>query len=38
MEDDLKYDMDIGVTLCEVMPNGQFFHLSYFVVPGHLMI
>ncbi len=26
-----KYDMDIGVTLYELMPNGQFFHLSYFV-------
>jgi uncharacterized protein len=26
-----KMDMDIGVTLYEVMPNGDFFHLSYFI-------
>jgi len=26
-----KKDMDFGVTLYEVMPNGQFFHLSYFI-------
>jgi putative CocE/NonD family hydrolase len=24
-----KKDMDIGVTLYELMPNGQYFHLSY---------
>lgn len=23
--------MDIGVTLYEVMPNGEYFHLSYFL-------
>jgi putative CocE/NonD family hydrolase len=26
-----KKDMDIGVTLYEVMPNGHYFHLSYFL-------
>ncbi len=26
-----KTDMDIGVTLYEVMPNGEYFHLSYFI-------
>jgi uncharacterized protein len=26
-----KLDMDIGVTLYEVMPNGDYFHLSYFI-------
>lgn len=26
-----KRDMDVGVTLYEVMPNGELFHLSYFV-------
>jgi putative CocE/NonD family hydrolase len=26
-----KKDMDIGVTLFEVMPNGELFHLSYFL-------
>jgi predicted acyl esterase len=26
-----KKDMDIGVTLYEVMPDGELFHLSYFV-------
>ncbi|MFV8344802.1 CocE/NonD family hydrolase [Flavobacterium sp. ZB4P13] len=26
-----KKDMDIGVTLYEVMPNGEYFHLSYFI-------
>lgn len=26
-----KMDMDIGVTLYEVMPNGAYFHLSYFI-------
>lgn len=26
-----KHDMDIGVTLYEVMPNGEYFHLSYFI-------
>jgi putative CocE/NonD family hydrolase len=26
-----KKDMDIGVTLYEVMPNGDYFHLSYFI-------
>lgn len=26
-----KRDMDIGVTLYEVMPNGEYFHLSYFI-------
>jgi putative CocE/NonD family hydrolase len=26
-----KKDMDIGVVLYEVMPNGELFHLSYFV-------
>jgi putative CocE/NonD family hydrolase len=26
-----KKDMDIGVTLYEVMPNGDYFHLSYFL-------
>ena len=26
-----KMDMDIGVTLYEVMPNGEYFHLSYFI-------
>ena len=26
-----KLDMDIGVTLYEVMPNGEYFHLSYFI-------
>ncbi len=26
-----KVDMDIGVTLYEVMPNGEYFHLSYFI-------
>ena len=26
-----KMDMDIGVTLYEVMPNGEYFHLAYFI-------
>ncbi|QOG02452.1 CocE/NonD family hydrolase [Flavobacterium sp. MDT1-60] len=26
-----KKDMDIGVTLYEVTPNGEYFHLSYFI-------
>ncbi len=26
-----KMDMDIGVTLYEIMPNGEYFHLSYFI-------
>ena len=26
-----KKDMDIGVALYEVMPNGELFHLSYFI-------
>lgn len=26
-----KKDLDIGITLYEVMPNGEYFHLSYFV-------
>lgn len=26
-----KKDMDIGVTLYELMPNGEYFHLSYFL-------
>ncbi|QSB26639.1 CocE/NonD family hydrolase [Flavobacterium sp. CLA17] len=26
-----KRDMDIGVTLYEIMPNGEYFHLSYFL-------
>jgi putative CocE/NonD family hydrolase len=26
-----KKDMDIGVTLYEVMPDGKYFHLSYFI-------
>ena len=26
-----KKDMDIGVTLYELMPNGDYFHLSYFL-------
>ncbi|WP_103070943.1 CocE/NonD family hydrolase [Aquimarina sediminis] len=26
-----KKDMDIGVTLYEVLPNGTYFHLSYFI-------
>jgi uncharacterized protein len=26
-----KKDMDIGITLYEVLPNGQFFHLSYYL-------
>ncbi|MFH7012648.1 CocE/NonD family hydrolase [Flavobacterium sp. FlaQc-52] len=26
-----KKDMDIGVTLYEKMPNGEYFHLSYFL-------
>ncbi|MEO8532587.1 MAG: CocE/NonD family hydrolase [Flavobacterium sp.] len=26
-----KKDMDIGVTLYEIMPNGEYFHLSYFL-------
>lgn len=26
-----KMDMDIGVTLYEVMLNGEYFHLSYFI-------
>ncbi len=26
-----KKDMDFGVTLYEVLPNGTFFHLSYFL-------
>lgn len=26
-----KMDMDIGVTLYEVTPNGEYFHLSYFI-------
>lgn len=26
-----KKDMDIGVTLYEVMPNAEYFHLSYFL-------
>jgi putative CocE/NonD family hydrolase len=26
-----KKDMDVGVTVYEVMPNGDYFHLSYFL-------
>jgi uncharacterized protein len=26
-----KVDMDIGITLYEVLPNGDYFHLSYFI-------
>ncbi|WP_431242802.1 CocE/NonD family hydrolase [Flavobacterium sp. P21] len=26
-----KKDMDLGVTLYEVLPNGEYFHLSYFI-------
>jgi len=26
-----KRDMDIGIVLYEVMPDGRFFHLSYFI-------
>ncbi|OXA79607.1 hypothetical protein SAMN05444397_104113 [Flavobacterium aquidurense] len=26
-----KKDMDIGVTLYELLPNGEYFHLSYFL-------
>lgn len=26
-----KRDMDIGLTLYEVMPDGRFFHLSYYI-------
>lgn len=26
-----KKDMDFGVTLYEVLPNGDYFHLSYFI-------
>jgi uncharacterized protein len=26
-----KMDMDIGITLYEVMPNGDYFHLAYFI-------
>ncbi|MDQ6472598.1 CocE/NonD family hydrolase [Flavobacterium sp. LHD-80] len=26
-----KKDMDIGVTLYEVMPDGKYFHLAYFI-------
>lgn len=26
-----KKDMDIGVTIYEVLPDGQYFHLSYFI-------
>jgi uncharacterized protein len=26
-----KKDMDFGVTLYEVLPNGEYFHLSYFI-------
>lgn len=26
-----KKDMDLGVVLYEVMPNGEYFHLSYFL-------
>jgi len=26
-----KKDVDIGVTLYEVLPNGQYFHLSYYI-------
>ena len=26
-----KKDMDFGITLYEVMPNGEYFHLSYFI-------
>jgi predicted acyl esterase len=26
-----KQDMDIGVVLYEVMPDGRYFHLSYFL-------
>jgi uncharacterized protein len=26
-----KKDVDIGVTLYEVMPNGELFHMSYFI-------
>ena len=26
-----KRDLDIGVTLYELMPNGEYFHLSYFL-------
>jgi predicted acyl esterase len=26
-----KRDMDIGVTLFEIMPDGQYFHLSYYM-------
>lgn len=26
-----KKDMDIGITLYEVLPNGEYFHLSYYI-------
>lgn len=26
-----KKDVDLGVTLYEVMPNGEYFHLSYYI-------
>lgn len=26
-----KKDMDLGITLYEVMPNGEYFHLAYFI-------
>ncbi len=26
-----KKDMDIGVTLYEILPNGEYFHLSYYI-------
>lgn len=26
-----KMDMDIGVTIYEVLPDGEYFHLSYFI-------
>jgi uncharacterized protein len=26
-----KQDMDIGITLFEIMPDGRYFHLSYYI-------
>lgn len=26
-----KSDLDVGITLYEVLPNGQYFHLSYYI-------